>query len=166
MQTWSLIQHEQNWTGVGQQALLARPLTAFFSSRQCPGAAIRATMDWTLEQAKHGRPVVSGFHAPLEQSVLSVLLQARCPVVVVLARSVKGARLPAAHMTALEQGHMAVVSPAMRNQRLTQELAAQRNAWVAELAHQIVVGHASPGGQLAALCEHWQSAGRTVLHLT
>lgn len=122
-------------------------------------------MDWALQQAKDKQAVVSGFHAPLEQSVLTVLLQARAPVVMVLARSVDGARLPAAHMKALEQGHMAVVSPALDNQRLTQELATQRNAWVAELAHQIVVGHASPGGQLKALCEHWQSAGRAVLHL-
>ena len=65
--------------------MLDEALTGFFSSRQCPGAAIRAAMDWALEQARSRQPVVSGFHSPLEQSVLTVLLQARCPVAPVLA---------------------------------------------------------------------------------
>ena len=54
--------------GVGAQSLLDLPITAFFASRQCPGVAIRAAMDWVLQQAKAGQVVVSGFHSPLEQS--------------------------------------------------------------------------------------------------
>lgn len=79
--------------GVGEQTLLAAPLTAFFASRQCPGTAIRTAMDWALEQARARRAVVSGFHSPLEQSVLHLLLEARSPVVAVLARPVAGAQL-------------------------------------------------------------------------
>ena len=65
MQIWSVTQQEQTWTGQGNEALLSEPLTAFFSSRQCPGVAIRAAMDWALEQARSRQPVVSGFHSPL-----------------------------------------------------------------------------------------------------
>ena len=149
-------------TGCGDQALLDRPLTAFFSSRQCPGVAIRAAMDWALEQARSRQPVVSGFHSPLEQSVLTVLLQARCPVVAVLARPVAGACLPPEWAEPLAQGRMAVVSAATRSGRLTEELAARRNDWVAALADQIVVAHASTGGRLAVLCDGWSSAGRPI----
>ena len=152
-------------TGCGEGALLDGPLTAFFSSRQCPGAAIRAGMDWALEQARGRQPVVSGFHSPLEQSVLAVLLQARCPVVAVLARPVAGARLPPEWAEPLAQGRMAVVSAATRSGRLTEELAAQRNEWVASVASQIVVAHASLGGQLAVLCDEWTRAGRVIRRL-
>jgi len=165
MQTWSVTQKEKTWSGLGSQALLSEPLTAFFSSRQCPGAAIRAAMDWALAQARSRQPVVSGFHSPLEQSVLTVLLQARCPVVTVLARPVAGAHLPPEWAESLAQGRMAVVSAATRSGRLTEELAAQRNEWVVSLARQIVVAHASPGGRLAALCDGWSRAGRSVRRL-
>lgn len=162
MQIWSLIQQEKTWTGQGNQALLSEPLTAFFSSRQCPGAAIRAAMDWALEQAQGRQPVVSGFHSPLEQSVLTVLLQARCPVVAVLARPVAGARLPPEWAESLVQGRMAVVSAATRSGRLTEALAAERNEWVASLASRIVLAHANPGGRLAALRDHWRALGWVV----
>lgn len=165
MQTWCITQREKTWTGQGNQTLLNGPLTAFFSSRQCPGAAIRAAMDWALEQARTHQPVVSGFHSPLEQSVLTVLLQARCPLVAVLARPVAGARLPPEWSEPLAQGRMAVVSAAARSGRLTEALAAQRNEWVAALARQIVVAHASPGGRLAVFCDEWTRAGRSVQRL-
>lgn len=165
MEIWSITQQEMTWTGQGSQALLKESLTAFFSSRQCPGAAIRAAMDWALEQARTRQPIVSGFHSPLEQSVLTVLLQARCPVVAVLARPVTGARLPPEWAEPLAQGRMAVVTAAAHSGRLTEALAAQRNEWVAVLARQIVVAHASPGGRLAVLCAEWTLAGRSVRQL-
>jgi len=140
-------------------------VTAFLSSRQCPGAAIRAAMDWALQQASRREPVVSGFHSSLEQSVLKLLLQARCPVVVVLARPVDGARLPPEWAEPLAQGRMAVVSAAIRAERLTEALAAERNEWVAQLASEIVVAHASPGGRLAGLCDVWGVAGQVVRRL-
>lgn len=162
MKFWQLTRQEKTWMGLGNQVLLDVPLTAFFSSRQCPGVAIRAAMSWALDQAKQRQPVVSGFHSPLEQSVLKVLLQARCPVVVVLARPVAGALLPPEWAEPLAQDRMAVVSAAARSGRLTEELAAQRNERVAELASQIVVAHASPCGRLAALCDGWWCTGRSI----
>jgi len=117
---WSQGHGSLLYAGRGAQGLLSEPLAAFFSSRQCPGAAIRAAMDWALAQARSRQPVVSGFHSPLEQSVLTVLLQARCPVVAVLARPVAGARLPPEWVEPLAQGRMAVVSAATRSGRLTE----------------------------------------------
>ena len=148
--------------GVGAQSLLDLPITAFFASRQCPGVAIRAAMDWVLQQAKARQVVVSGFHSPLEQSALTVLLQARSPVVAVLARPVSSAKLPAAWAEPLAQGRMAVVSSVSTLTRLTSEAAALRNAQVAQLATSIVVAHASPGGSLAALVAQWLQEERRV----
>lgn len=166
MEIWHFDHPDDTFVGCGNRSLLDAPLTAFFASRQCPGTAIRAAMDWALEQARRRQPVVGGFHAPLEQSVLKVLLQARCPAVVVLARPVAGARLPPEWAAPLAEGRMAVLSAATHASRLTEGLAAHRNACVAQLASQIVVGHASAGGQLAALCDSWSAAGRSVRRLT
>lgn len=97
--------------------------------------------------------------------MLKVLLQGRCPVVAVLARPVAGARLPPEWSEPLAQDRMAVVSAATHGGRLTEQLATRRNEWVAELAVQIVVAHASPGGHLAQLCETWGAAGCVVRRL-
>lgn len=147
-------------TGCGARELLDLELTAFFASRQCPGAAIRAAMDWALQQARTKRPVISGFHSPLEQSVLKVLMAAGSPAVVVLARPVRGAKLPPEWTEPLEKGWMAVVSTVATTGRLTQPLANERNALVAQLAQKIAVAHASPGGTLAGQLNQWRLDGR------
>ena len=138
-------------------------MTAFFASRQCPGTAIRAAMDWALHQARD--VVISGFHSPLEQSVLKVLTQARSPVVVVLARPVDGAKLPPDWAEPLALGHLAVVSAATKASRLTGDVATARNNLVAHLATRIVVAHASPGGVLATLVAQWQLVGQRGLEV-
>jgi predicted Rossmann fold nucleotide-binding protein DprA/Smf involved in DNA uptake len=166
MLSWHRTHQGTALAGLGDQALLTRPMTAFFASRQCPGAAIRAAMDWALQQAKTRQVVIGGFHSPLEQSVLTVLLQARSSVVVVLARPVDSATLPPAWGEALAQGRMAVVSSATAAMRLTHEAAALRNAQVAQLATSIVVAHASPGGSLANLVAQWRREERQIAVLS
>ena len=156
MQTWQKSRAEHNLAGTGNPDLLDLPMAAFFASRQCPGAAIRAAMDWALQQARAKAVVVSGFHSPLEQSVLKVLIQARSPVVAVLARPVGGAKLPPEWIEPLNQGLMAVVSANLTTTRLTDEVAMARNTLVAQLATTIVVAHASPGGRLADLVAQWR----------
>ena len=152
-------------TGLGCQALLALPMTAFFASRQCPGIAIRAAMDWGLEQVRTRQVVISGFHSPLEQSMLNLLLQARSPVVVVLARPVSNARLKPDWQAAIAEGCMAVVSTSQTVERLTCERATQRNEWVARLAQRVVIAHVSEGGALARQSESWVNRGFNVLNL-
>lgn len=157
---WEQHRCGQLLAGWGARGLLDKPLTAFFASRQCPGAAIRAAMDWALQQARAKNVVISGFHSPLEQSVLKVLIQARSPVVAMLARPVGGAKLPPEWAEPLAQGHLAVVSAATTAIRLTGEIATARNHLVAQLASDIVVAHASPGGVLASLLAQWQMDGQ------
>ena len=165
MQTWQKTHGKHSLTGIGNPDLLDLPLTAFFASRQCPGVAIRTAMDWVLQQAKAGQVVASGFHSPLEQSALTVLLQARSPVVAVLARPVSSAKLPVAWAEPLAQGRIAVVSSISTPTRLTSEAATLRNAQVGQLATSIVVAHASPGGSLAGLVAQWLQEERRVVVL-
>jgi len=55
--------------------------------------AICAAMDWALMQVREKQAIVSGFHSPLEQSVLKVLMSACSPAVAVLARPLQGAKV-------------------------------------------------------------------------
>ena len=152
-------------TGVGTEALLQGPLTAFFASRQCPGTAIRAATAWALQQARERSVVIGGFHSPLEQSVLRLLLEPGSSVVVVLARPAAGASLNRAWHGALDAGKMAVVSCSASTQRLTEQAANDRNEIAARLADRVVVGHASDGGALARQCARWQVEGLSLRHL-
>ncbi|HBA71897.1 MAG: hypothetical protein A2X82_12970 [Geobacteraceae bacterium GWC2_55_20] len=159
---WSLEDGEQ---GVGNAFLLDRPLTAFFSSRQCPGAVILAAMAWAVEHAHSKSPVISGFHSPLEQSVLEVLFTAGAPCVIVITRKLEQAHLPPTWLLAAQNGKAAIVSMKDTTRRLTTELAARRNDWVAEHAARIVVAHASAGGSLLRQAMQWENKGRTVDYL-
>ena len=160
---WPLEGGEQ---GVGNASLLDQPLTAFFASRQCPGVAIRLAMAWAIEQACSKSPVISGFHSPLEQSVLEVMLAAGAPCVMVIARKLEQAHLPPAWLRAVQDGMAAIVSMENSTQRLTAELAVSRNDWVAEHAARIVVAHASAGGNLLRQAMQWKNQGRRVELIT
>lgn len=123
-------------------------------------------MDWALQQARTRQAVIGGFHSPLEQSVLTVLLQARSPVVAVLARPVLGAKLPPGWAEPVAQGRMVVISSVSAVTRITHEAAALRNVQVAQLATSIVVAHASPGGSLENLVEQWRREARQIAMLS
>lgn len=142
--------------GVGNMALLEQPLTAFFASRRCSGLAIRAAMDWAVEQARAKIPLIGGFHSPLERSVLEVVLSAYAPVVLVIARKLEAASLPDAWRKAVQAGTIAVVSMDESQQRLTAEQAIRRNHWIAHRAAQIVVAEAAPDGSLASCLAQWK----------
>ena len=137
-------------------------MTAFFASRQCPGRAIRAATGWALQQARDHRTVVGGFHSPLEQSVLRLLLESNGTAVVVLARSVAAATLASAWRAALSAERMAVVSLSTSAQRLTEQGAEARNDLAARLADRIAIAHTSPGGRLSQQCDRWRAAGMDV----
>lgn len=137
-------------------ALLEQPLTGFFASRRCSGRAIRMAMDWAVEQARAKTLLIGGFHSPLEQSVLEVLLAAHAPVVIVIARQLHAASLPAAWREAVQAGTATVVSMEETQQRLTAEQAIRRNHWIACRAAQIVVAEATPDGNLAICMAQWK----------
>lgn len=157
--SWSL---EDGAHGIGEQTVFARSLTAFFASRQCPGSAIRTAVDWAVEQARKKRPLIGGFQSPLERSVLEIVLAAKSPVVIVVARRLDDARLPLPWRNALNDGHAAIVSMAAVTQRLSESIVRKRNDWIASHARRIVLGHLDPSGALAGQAERWRKDGRAV----
>lgn len=162
MQFWEMTYQELALSGLGNQTFMSLPKAGFFASRQCPGSAISAAMDWAVQQAKTKQAVISGFHSPLEQSVLKILIAAHSPAIVVLARPLQSAQLPPEWTEPLAQGHLAIVSHILTKSRLTKPLAIERNALAAQMADTIVVAHANAEGSLAGQINQWRLSGHAV----
>lgn len=138
---------------LGQVELLALPKTALFCSARCPGAAILRAYDQAARWRDSGRCVVSGFHSPVEQECLRILLRGTSPVIISPARGLPK-RLPPEWQEPLEKGRMLILSifPATLA-RVTAQLAARRNEVVAALADEVWFAHITPGGQMAKLAQ-------------
>lgn len=110
--------------------------------------------------------IISGFHSPAEKEVLEVLLKGTCPIVVVLGRSLKNARIPAAWKTEIKKGRMLVISPFKECQKyVTKEMSLKRNDLAARIAGRVMVVHASEGGSLQGQVERWKSENIPVEYL-
>lgn len=145
---------------VGNPSLLEQPKTALFASTRCPGAAILRAQDQALRWREEKRCIISGFHSPVEQECLRVLLRGQCPVIVCLARAIP-ARLPEEWRKAVESGAMLVVSPfSYTTTRISAMLAQRRNEFVAALADDAWFAHVTKGGASERLFEALSQAGR------
>ena len=141
---------ETIWT-CGNINLLARTDTAFngnlwalFCSKKCPGELILKTHDLAQTFKERGIPTIGGYHSPIEQECLRVLLRGVQPILLCPARSIENMRLKSAWKDALAKERLLILSPfESRHDRQTAALANQRNAFVAALADKICIAHAA-----------------------
>jgi len=150
---------------IGDAAILDRPKVALFCSVKCPGKLILETYDLAKRFRNEGILVISGFHSPMEQECLRILLRSPHPVIWCLARGMYR-RIPTAPIDcgpAVESGRLVIVSPFPEDVRhITAETAMTRNRFVAAMADAIVVAHATSGGKMETLCRETISAGKPV----
>lgn len=136
----------------GNTELMEREKLAFFCSSRCPGSVILKTYDFANDISKSETVVMSGFHSPVEQELLKLLLDRHHPVIVCPARSLGRMRVPADYKTPLRENRMLILSPFKENQnRMTARTAEIRNQLVASIADKILIAHAEPGGRLEQL---------------
>lgn len=134
-------------TSLGNLDLLALPKTALFCSARCPGSVILAAYDQAALWRDAGRCIISGFHSPVEQECLRILLRGTQPIIICPARAMPK-RIPAEWQTPLAEGRLLIVSGfAATEKRITTELATRRNAFAAALADEVCFAHITPGGQ-------------------
>jgi predicted Rossmann fold nucleotide-binding protein DprA/Smf involved in DNA uptake len=144
--------------GVGNAALLDEPLLGFIASRACPAHILIKTLDRVPQWVAANRILVSGFHSPLEQQVLTSLLRRQGRAIKVLARGFGGKsanyRPAASEREALEAGQMLVLTPfPPAIARATRATALERNRLALTLASEIHAPHVAEGSPLAALLE-------------
>src|SRR3990170_1516901 len=134
---------------IGNLEILAEHKVGLFCSVRCPGDAILGAYDTARKLRDQGVTVVSGFHSPVEKECLRILLRGKQPIIICLARALEKIRLPSDWQRALEAGRLLILSPfEKRPRRPTVESAQQRNELVAALADEVVLFHATRGGQI------------------
>ncbi len=149
----------------GAPELLHQRRVAIFASIKSPGAAILRALAWARDWPGTNGVVISGFHSPIEQECMSLLLRRRVPLIVCPAREVGTYRLPKAWRGPLEDGRLLVMSKFAAERRVTASTSVARNGLVAHLADEIVVLHTSVGGQVEHLVRCAHAAGKPVLWL-
>ncbi len=133
----------------GNNDLLHQELVAFFASRTSPPEALALACRWADEIAQTGTVIISGFHSPIERTVLERLLAARCSVVVALGRSLYR-KIPTHLQAAYQENRVLFVSfrehtrPSFSNSQL-------RNWAIADLAHKLVFAPFDSPSQLTSL---------------
>ncbi|MFQ3670563.1 MAG: DNA-processing protein DprA [Verrucomicrobiia bacterium] len=153
-------------TALGNLDLLALPKTALFCSTRCPGSVILTTYDQAATWRDERRCIISGFHSPVEKECLQILLRGDAPVILCPARGMLE-RLPAQWAVAVASGRMLILSrlqPSAR--RVTAELAARRNEFVAALADEVSFAHITPGGHTDRLTQRLAAWGLPFATLT
>ena len=128
----------------GTDAAFNGNLWALFCSKKCPGELILKTHDLAQTFKERGIPTIGGYHSPIEQECLRVLLRGVQPILLCPARSIEKMRIKLAWQDALGKKRLLILSPfESRYNRQTVTLANQRNAFVAALADKICIAHAA-----------------------
>jgi predicted Rossmann fold nucleotide-binding protein DprA/Smf involved in DNA uptake len=148
---------------LGQGAILDRPKIALFCSAKCPGKLILDTYDLCQRLRAEGVTVIGGFHSPMEEECLRILLRSPHPVIWCLARGMLK-RIPSNPVdcrAAVAEGRLLIVSPFNASVRhVTAKTAMIRNRFVADLAAAVVIAHAAPGSKIEALSLDLLAAGK------
>lgn len=154
-------------TFVGDLQLLARETTALFCSSQCPGAAILRTFDCMTQMRDAGQIVLGGFHSPMEQDCLRILLRGNQPIILVLARTLHNLHLAPDLVPAFQANRLLLLSPfGLQHKRVTASLAVRRNRFAATIATKALIAYAAPNSRTAALAETIHATGKPVEYLS
>ena len=132
-----------------QNTTLNGDLWAFFCSSKCPGEIILKAHDLAQKFKEIGVPTISGYHSPVEQECLRVLLRGSQPILLCPARGIENMRLKSAWKDALTEKRLLILSIfGEHHRRSTAALANQRNAFVAALADKICIAHAAEDSKI------------------
>jgi predicted Rossmann fold nucleotide-binding protein DprA/Smf involved in DNA uptake len=148
---------------LGNLDILKENKIAFFCSSKCPGDIIIKTYDLAKKWLDDGVTVIGGFHSPVEQECLTVLLRGKQPVIVCPARSIEGMRINEEYKKPLEEGRLLILSASEKKERrITSETSQTRNRFVAAIADKIIIAHAEPSGRTEHLLQQIFAWGKPV----
>ena len=147
----------------GRTELLNQSKIGFFCSSQCPGSIVLKTFDAVTKMRDEGQVLIGGFHSVMEWECLRILLRGRQPIIWVPARTIVGMRLKPELQPAFKEGRLLILSPfPPGHNRITANLAQQRNRFVGFLADSIFVPHAATGSRTELLVDLLRKAGKEI----
>lgn len=138
---------------IGNTDLLRAELTGFLCSRKCPAGTILEVHDTCKNWAEDSsNTIVSGFHSPVEQECLRVLLRGQCNIIHFPAREIEHLRIRKVWRPALDQDRMFIMTlGSFKNRHMSRVETRQRNRLIAGLADTLYIPYATPGGFLDGL---------------
>jgi predicted Rossmann fold nucleotide-binding protein DprA/Smf involved in DNA uptake len=150
-------------SALGNLEILRSRKLAVICSRKCPGDVILKTYDFARLARDSGIAVVSGFHSPIEKDCLAVLLRGASPIIMVQAHRLSTSRLPREWRKAIDAGRLLLFSPfRQKDKRVTAQLAAERNRFVAAISDEVLFPYAAPGSKTEALALDLLKSGKPV----
>ncbi|MBW4515922.1 MAG: DNA-processing protein DprA [Timaviella obliquedivisa GSE-PSE-MK23-08B] len=151
-------------SAIGNLSLIQKPAIALFCSMKCPGDLILKTYDLVQALRDADIPVISGFHTPIEQDCLKILLRGTQPLIYCPARSIHNIRFSAKQKQAMDENRLLLISPFSASYaRATAELAKKRNEMIGAIAHTLFVAYAAPNSKTLAFAQRLTKAGKSVV---
>ncbi len=148
----------------GQDTTLNGDLWALFCSSKCPGEIILKAHDLAQRFKEIGIATIGGYHSPVKQECLRVLLRGAQPILLCPARSIENMRLKSTWQDALSEERLLILSIfGSHHRRLTVALANQRNAFVAAVENKICIAPAAEDSKTLEFAEMIMSWGKPVL---
>lgn len=146
----------------GRNTNLNGDLWALFCSSKCPGEIILKAHDLAQKFKETDTPTIGGYHSPIEQECLRVLLRGAQPILLCPARSIEKMRPQQAWKDALAEERLLILSIFENRHQSTVALANQRNAFVAALADKICIAHAAEDSKILEFARMVVSWGKPV----
>lgn len=143
---------------MGNIALLDQQPVGFLCSRSTASSAILPCLDWATNMAKGNVPVMSTFHSEIESAVLDILLRGKCPIIIVLGRSLYKV-IPERWKQTYEDGRLLIVSTSMQS-RISRESAFNSNKYIADTADSLTFGFLPEESSLYSIFESVKAASR------
>jgi predicted Rossmann fold nucleotide-binding protein DprA/Smf involved in DNA uptake len=163
LKTCSAFRTAPTLNAIGNLDLLSQRPIALFCSIQCPDDLILKTYDLARSLQEAAIPVISGFHTPIEQDCLNILLRGTSPIIHCPARSLHNIRLSPDQKQAIEGNYLLLISPFNASYpRATAKLAEKRNELIGAIAHTICIAYAAPNSKTLAFAQRLIGAGNVV----
>ncbi len=138
---------------LGNSSLLQNKVMGFACSQYCPPSLILKIGDIFKVIRNCDYSIASGFHSPVEQEALQIIIRGTSPVIIMLARSLQGMRLKPEYRTLLDQDRLLLLSPFETDiKRISTASSLKRNSILAALSHTLFIPYAHPCGNLEQLC--------------
>lgn len=138
---------------IGSPGILAEHKVGLFCSVRCPGEASVDAYSTVRKLRDEGVTVISGFHSPVEKECLQILLEGKQSIIVCPARTLGKMRIPPDWQPPLDDGRLLILSRFERSPRRADTGSTRRrNELVAALSDEVLIIHATPGGQIERLC--------------
>ena len=149
---------------LGNIDLLKQPMTAFLAPSKIAPESVLPTLDWATEMAQTGRVIVSGFSSKLETDVWDVLVRNGSPIVEVKVTN-KYKQIPSKYRHLLDNGQLLIIFLGIAP-RLSRQSAPSRNAYVADLANEVVFPYISEQSSLYSIYKSAITDGKNVSIIT